>query len=76
MKHRIISVLLALALLLGLLPRIAPAARAASSGTCWKDLTWELSDDGVLTISGTGSMTDYNQSYNNRAPWYRHRSLI
>ena len=49
---------------------------AVDYGSCGENLTWELDDDGVLTISGTGSMTDYNQSYNNRAPWYRHRSLI
>ena len=29
---------------------------APTSGTCGKNLTWELSDDGTLTISGTGKM--------------------
>ena len=42
-------------------------------GSCGENLTWELDDDGVLTISGTGSMTDF-EAYN--APWYRHRTLI
>lgn len=29
------------------------------SGQCGDNLTWSLSDDGVLTISGTGAMWDY-----------------
>ena len=40
------------------------------SGTCGADgdnLTWELTDDGTLTISGTGEMVDYPNSYN--YPW-------
>ena len=41
---------------------IFPASRvkAATSGTCGDNLTWELSDGGkTLTISGTGEMYDY-----------------
>ena len=45
---------------------------AESSGTCGENLTWTLSDEGVLTISGTGAMTDYSSS----APWYSSRSSI
>ena len=45
---------------------------AESSGTCGANLTWTLSDDGVLTISGTGAMTGYSSS----APWYSSRSSI
>lgn len=30
----------------------------AYSGQCGDNLTWTLSDDGVLTISGTGPMAD------------------
>ncbi|MCI8713012.1 MAG: leucine-rich repeat domain-containing protein [Ruminococcus sp.] len=29
------------------------------SGTCGDNLTWTLSDDGILTISGNGPMRDY-----------------
>ena len=32
---------------------------SAESGTCGKNLTWDLTD-GVLTISGTGEMWDYS----------------
>ena len=35
-------------------------------GTCGTNLVWQVKD-GVLTISGTGAMTDYDS---NEAPWY------
>ncbi len=31
-------------------------------GVCGENLTWTLSDEGVLTISGTGAMYDFNES--------------
>ncbi|MBQ3194537.1 MAG: leucine-rich repeat protein [Oscillospiraceae bacterium] len=42
-------------------------------GTCGDNLTWELAD-GVLTISGTGEMTDYASA--SATPWYSHRNEI
>ena len=45
----------------------------AESGTCGDNLTWEL-DGGVLTIFGTGKMTDYKSD--SLAPWYPNRMLI
>ena len=54
--------ILLIALLMGL------SANAEESGTCGANLKWHLTDDGVLTISGEGEMTDY--SYLNRSPWY------
>ena len=54
--------ILLIALLMGL------SANAEKSGTCGPNLTWHLTDDGVLTISGKGKMYDY--SYSNRSPWY------
>ena len=45
---------------------------ALASGTCGKELTWSLSADGVLTVSGSGRMKDYSRT-NDRttmtAPW-------
>ena len=38
------------------------------SGSCGANVRWSLSD-GVLTISGTGSMTNY-MGRSNHAPWY------
>lgn len=43
------------------------------SGFCGDDLTWVLSGDGVLTISGTGEMDGYGMD---GAPWYNYRSDI
>ena len=40
---------------------------AADSGSCGDNLTWTLDDNGTLTISGTGSMTNYNRS--GSYPW-------
>jgi len=40
-----------------------------ASGTCGDNLTWVLDDNGTLTISGTGAMTDWIY-YPDRAPWY------
>ena len=45
----------------------------AESGTCGATLTWDLTG-GVLTISGTGAMTDYSAS--NHAPWNANRESI
>lgn len=42
------------------------SADAANSGSCGKNLTWELSK-GTLTITGKGKMTDYQD--NAFAPW-------
>ncbi|SDB52958.1 hypothetical protein SAMN02910263_02670, partial [Butyrivibrio sp. INlla16] len=43
------------------------------SGTCGEGLTWTL-ENGTLTISGTGKMTDYVGG--NHAPWYNDRNNI
>lgn len=37
-------------------------------GTCGKNLTWTLDDNGTLTISGTGDMKDYGWIFG-KAPW-------
>ena len=46
------------------------SANAEESGTCGPNLTWHLTDNGVLTISGKGEMNDY--SLDIRAPWSRY----
>ena len=45
-----------------------PRAEAADSGACGDSLSWELDDEGNLTIRGTGAMWDYAFS-GNTAPW-------
>ena len=46
---------------------------AMASDTCGENLTWTLSTDGTLTITGTGEMFDYTI---NTVPWYSRRSSI
>ncbi len=72
MKKRLLSILLAAVMVLTMLPLgLVETAWAASSGTCGDKLTWSLSDDGTLTISGTGKMKDYGDNYGmSVAPWY------
>ena len=45
----------------------ASAESTATSGKCGENVRWSLSDDGVLTISGTGKMYDY---YNCDSPFF------
>ena len=42
-----------------------------ASGTCGTNLTWILTSDGTLTISGEGEMEDYTGT---TTPWYEHKS--
>ena len=46
-----------------------------ASGTCGAqgdNLTWTLTPDGTLTISGKGDMEDYEKNFS-WAPWYTYR---
>lgn len=72
--NRIFGLFLALLLCLGCLPADARAETVAT-GTCGDSVIWELSDQGVLTISGTGPMFNYTD-YSNPAPWIEHRDDI
>lgn len=44
------------------------------SGVCGENLTWELTNSGVLTITGAGAMSDFVASKD--VPWYAYRDLI
>ena len=47
------------------------------SGTCGSNLNWVLGSDGVLTVSGTGEMDDYdNMSGRYPSPWYKYREVV
>ena len=43
-------------------------AKVVATGTCGDSVTWTLDADGVLTISGTGAMSDYSNSEDG-TPW-------
>ena len=66
MKKRIASILLAVMMIVTLLPLglvdTAWAATVVGSGDCSgynSNVTWKLTSDGTLTISGTGEMADF-----------------
>ncbi|MBQ6777396.1 MAG: leucine-rich repeat domain-containing protein [Paludibacteraceae bacterium] len=65
MKKKIFTLLLAIVASVGFV--------FAESGSCGDNLTWNLTG-GVLTISGTGAMNDYNSGTS--VPWYTYRSSI
>ncbi len=46
----------------------------ATSGKCGANLTWTLDSDGVLTISGSGAMYNWDEIAD--VPWYKNRSSI
>ncbi len=73
---RFLSILLALTLSLALLP--LPASAVEASGTCGAEgneagVTWTLTADGTLTISGTGAMADFSIA---GAPWKAKKESI
>ena len=78
-KIRLLSALLAVAMLFALMPTAAFAATEVASGTCGakgneSNVTWTLDSDGTLTISGTGAMKEY-EDYTQR-PWVAHKNDI
>ena len=52
---------------------VSLSAYAEKSGTCGDKLQWKLTDEGVLTITGTGKMKDWD--YNNHSPWHADKSV-
>ena len=65
MRKRLLSFVLAVLMIASLLPATALAADVVASGTCGAEgdgsnLTWTLDSEDVLTISGTGKMSDYD----------------
>ena len=53
--------------------RMEASAAASDTGVCGESLTWEYSE-GILTISGTGAMTEYRN--NSEYPWYTYQNSI
>ena len=77
MRKRLLSFVLAVLMIASLLPATALAADILDSGTCGAEgdgsnLTWTLDSKGVLTISGSGDMRDYDYS----SPWYENGNQI
>lgn len=50
----------------------ATGGAIVDSGNCGDNLTWALTDDGILTISGVGEMWEFSEYFN--TPWYHEYS--
>ncbi len=74
MKKRIVALLLILCLIAWLVPAVSAAEIA--SGTCGENLSWVLTENGSLTISGTGKMKNYSSAANKPAPWFGYSDMI
>lgn len=72
MKKKVLGLLLSMAILVGLFPETI-TTYAATSGKCGDNLTWILDNTGILTISGTGKMSNYSSF---AAPWNDYRKEI
>ena len=64
---KMLSLILALVLVLGMLP-VASAAEVVASGHDWR-MDWVLTSDGTLTISGWGMKDD---EFDYVSPWYKY----
>ena len=51
-----------------------PSETIVASGTCGDNLTWKLDDEGTLTISGKGAMTEWVNI--DSAPWKTYSNII
>ena len=81
MKKRLLSFVLAVLMIASLLPATALAADIVDSGTCGAEgngsnLTWTLDSEGVLTISGSGDMHDYDDIPPYKSPWHENGNQI
>ena len=72
-KIRLLSALLAVAMLFALMPTAAFAEDG--NNKCGVNLTWKL-ENSTLTISGTGAMDDYDAGNNHLPPWHSRRDQI
>ncbi|MBR3803265.1 MAG: leucine-rich repeat protein [Clostridia bacterium] len=75
--NKLISILIAVAMLLSMAPISAFAASVVASGkfgASGSNLTWSLDSDGVLTISGSGAMEDFANV--SKVPWYSKRTNV
>ncbi len=65
-QTRIVSLLVAITITIGLLPGLRVNAEVVKEGTCGEGVSWTLDDAGTLTISGSGDIKSYSK---NGAPW-------
>ncbi|MCD7797466.1 MAG: leucine-rich repeat domain-containing protein [Clostridiales bacterium] len=73
---RVLSVLLSFVMLLSVTSSLDLTAFASTySGTCGDNVTWLFNTDtGILTISGSGDMTNYSSKTS--IPWYKYNTYV
>ncbi len=76
MVKKLLSLSLALTMILSviIIVPLSTSAQVVDSGSCGEGIKWSLDSNGVLTVTGTGDMTDYNDG--SSVPWYNNRSAI
>ena len=82
-KIKVLVVFLSVCFAFSLFPsRVDLAATVIAKGTCGAKIKWSLSDNGTLTISGSGAMSDYigvgqgAGTYADDVPWRNYRNQI
>ena len=74
MEKRILSIILSIAVLIGIVPVMSLTVFAATTTGTTGDCTWSFDDTtGTLTVSGNGAMADYT---NGSQPWYAYKDSI
>ena len=73
--RRLVTVLLTVVLSVILLAVGASAAEIVDSGNCGDNVTWTLDSEGTLTISGNGSMENYDPYDENQNDEYEGYSM-
>ncbi len=66
-----LATIIAIVLNIMMFVSFAPIVNAAvvDSGKCGDKVNWELDDAGILTISGTGDMYDYDSYHSDKSPF-------
>ena len=76
---RIAGVIISLVFVIALFPGFKiKAASIVDQGDCSADgsnVTWTLDSDGMLTISGSGAMKDYDASASNTTPFFNNANI-
>ena len=83
MNKRVLAAILAICMAFAILPTAAFAEEEGgiTVGSCGKEVNWALSEDGTLTVSGSGEMYDYENpewagNADGLAPWHGIRESI
>ena len=74
MKRIVLSIVVLLVLLCGI--AVAEGTTIVAEGNCGTNVKWTLDSEGTLTISGEGTMHNYDHWGSNYAPWYSNRESI